>query len=63
MIIDNVYIPQTCEVCGEPLVEHDEGYMYCPFCSDNEDDWEDYLAGLDENDLRLDLTEDDEEVK
>ena len=63
MIIDNVYIPQTCKVCGEPFVEHDEGCMYCPFCSDNEDDWEDYLAGLDENDLRLDLTEDDEEVK
>ena len=41
------------------FVEHDEGYMYCPVCSDNED----YMAELDENDLRLDLTEDDEEVK
>ena len=63
MIIDNVYIPQTCKICGEPFVEHDEGYMYCPVCSDNEDYWEAYLAELDENDLRLDLTEDDEEVK
>ena len=60
MITNYVYTPQTCKRCGEPFVEHDEGYMYCPMCSD---DLEDYIAGLDENDLRLDLAEDDEEVK
>lgn len=38
MIKDNVYITSTCPVCGEPLIEHDEGFMYCPLCSVDEDE-------------------------
>lgn len=37
MIIDNIYITPTCEECGEPLVEHEEGFMYCPLCSSDDE--------------------------
>lgn len=36
MIKDNIYIAPTCPECGEFLIEHDEGFMYCPLCSEDE---------------------------
>ena len=36
MIKDNVYITPTCPVCGEALIEHDEGFMYCPWCAEDD---------------------------
>ena len=37
MITNNVYVNENiCPICGEFLEEHDEGFMYCPLCVNDE---------------------------
>lgn len=39
MIINNVYHDDTvCPECGERMLENNEGFLYCPLCSTEDDE-------------------------